>query len=99
LLSEGTPPTHLLTMMARQVRLMVQAKEMSRQRLSLEEKRQQLGLSWNFPVDKLFSQSAGHSKDRLLDIYGKILETDLAIKTGKWQDELALDLLVVDVCS
>ena len=99
LLSEGTPPTHLLTMMARQVRLMVQAKELARQRLSPEEKREQLGLSWNFPIEKLFSQSADHSKERLLAIYDKILETDLAIKTGKWQDELALDLLVVEVCS
>ena len=99
LLSEGTPPTHLLTMMARQVRLMVQAKELGRQRLSPEEKREQLGLSWNFPIDKLLSQSADHSKERLLAIYDKILETDLAIKTGKWQDELALDLLVVEVCS
>lgn len=100
LLTEGTPPTYLLTMMSRQVRLMVQAKELSRQpRLSSEEQRKQLGLSWNYPIDKLLSQSADHSKDRLVAIYKKILETDLAIKTGKWPDELALDLLVVDVCS
>ena len=56
-------------------------------------------MSWNYPIDKLLSQSADHSKERLVAIYEKILETDLAIKTGKWQDELALDLLVVDVCS
>jgi DNA polymerase-3 subunit delta len=99
LLGEGTPPTHLLTMMGRQVRLMVQAKELGRQRLSLEEKRDQLGLSWNFPIDRLLSQSADYSKERLLAIYEKILETDLAIKTGKWRDDLALDLLVVEVCS
>jgi DNA polymerase-3 subunit delta len=100
LLTEGTPPTHLLTMMSRQVRLMVQAKELSRQTfLSSEEKREQLGVSWNYPVDKLLSQSADHSKERLFAIYEKILETDLAIKTGKWPDELALDLLVADVCS
>ena len=100
LLTEGTPPTYLLTMMSRQVRLMVQAKELSRQpRLSSEEKREKLGLSWNYPIDKLLSQSADYSPDRLLAIYEKILETDLAIKTGKWQDELALDLLVADVCS
>ena len=63
------------------------------------EKREQLGLPWNFPIDKLISQSADHSKERLVAIYEKILETDLAIKNGKWQDELALDLLVVDVCT
>ncbi len=100
LLTDGTPPTYLLTMMSRQVRLMVQAKELSRQpRLSSEEQREQLGLSWNYPIDKLLNQSADYSKDRLVAIYEKILDTDLAIKTGKWQDELALDLLVVDVCS
>jgi len=100
LLTDGTPPTYLLTMISRQVRLMVQAKELSRQsRLSSDEKREQLGVSWNYPIDRLLSQSADYSKDRLVDIYDKILETDLAIKTGKWQDELALDLLVVDVCS
>jgi len=100
LLTDGNPPTYLLTMMSRQVRLMVQAKELSRQRrLSSDEKRVQLGVSWNYPVDKLLSQSADHSKERLVAIYEKILETDLAIKTGKWPDELALDLLVADVCS
>jgi DNA polymerase-3 subunit delta len=100
LLTDGNPPTYLLTMMSRQVRLMVQAKELSRQtRLSSDEKRVQLGVSWNYPVDKLLSQSADHSKERLFAIYEKILETDLAIKTGKWPDELALDLLVADVCS
>ncbi|MDM8000529.1 MAG: DNA polymerase III subunit delta [Dehalococcoidia bacterium] len=99
LLNEGTPPTHLLTMMGRQVRLMLQAKELARQRLSLEEKREQLGLSWNFPIDKLFKQSAAHSRQRLIDIYQRILDTDVAIKSGKWPDELALDLLVVEVCS
>jgi len=100
LLTEGTPPTHLLTMMSRQIRLMVQAKELSRQpRLSTEEKREQLGVSVNYPIERLFSQSADYSAGRLVEIYAKMLETDMAIKTGKWQDELALDLLVADVCS
>jgi DNA polymerase-3 subunit delta len=100
LLTEGTPPTHLLTMISRQVRLMVQAKEMGRQsRLSPEEKRQQLGVSFNYPLERLLGQSAGHSRERLVAIYEKILETDLAIKTGRWPDELALDLLLVEVCT
>jgi DNA polymerase-3 subunit delta len=100
LLTEGTPPTYLLTMMSRQVRLMVEAKDLSRQpRVSTEERRERLGVSWNYPIEKLMSQSAGHSATRLVSIYEKLLETDLAIKTGKWPDELALDLLLADVCS
>lgn len=99
LLTEGTPPTHLLTMMSRQVRLMVVAKDIGRQRLSPEDKRRQLGVSANYPLQKLLDQSAGHSAERLVAIYQKILDADLAIKTGKWPDELALDLLMVDVAA
>lgn len=99
LLIEGTAPTHLLAMISRQVRLMVQAQEMGRQsRLSPDEKRRQLGVSARYPLDMLLRQSAGHSRDRLVAIYEKILDTDLAIKTGRWPDDLALDLLLADVC-
>lgn len=99
MLLAGTPPPYLLTMMARQVRLMVQAKEMGpRSPLSVEEKRQQLGVSARYPLHKLLAQSAGHSRERLVSIYKSILDTDMAIKTGRWPDELALDLLLVDVC-
>ena len=100
LLTAGTPPTYLLTMMARQVRLMVQAKEMGpRSNLSIEEKRQQLGVSAMYPLQRLLGQSAGHSRERLVAIYESILDTDMAIKTGRWPDELALDLLLVEVAT
>ncbi len=100
LLAEGAAPTHLLTMMTRQVRLMVLAKDLGGgRRLSSEEKRRQLGVSANYPLQRLLDQSAGHSLERLLDIYQKILDTDLAIKTGRWTDELALDLLLVEVAA
>ncbi len=99
LLIEGTAPTHLLTMMSRQVRLMVIAKDFGRTRPSPEEQRRQLGVSANYPLQRLLEQSARHSLDRLMDIYQRILDTDLAMKTGKWSDELALDLLMVEVAA
>jgi DNA polymerase III delta subunit len=36
--------------------------------------------------------------ERLREVYNKLLETDLAIKTGKYDGELALNLLVADLC-
>ena len=97
LLAEGMAPPYLLFMLTRQLRLMVQAKELSAQGLSLMEKQEQLGLSPTYPIDRLLRQCAGYSMPRLVEVYRKLLETDLAIKTGKWKDELALDLLLAEV--
>ena len=97
-LTEGMTPAYLLVMLTRQLRLMVQALEMSAQGISLAQRREQLGVSPKFPIEKLAEQSAGYSIPRLVGVYEKLLETDTAIKTGKWKDELALDLLVAELC-
>jgi len=36
---------------------------------------------------------------RLVEVHQKLLETDIFIKTGKWEDEMALALLLADVGS
>lgn len=97
--TEGMAPAYLLFMLTRQLRLMVQARELDAHGLSAVEKQKQLGVSPNFPIDKLLRQSARYPMPRLIEIYQKLLDTDIAIKTGKWQDKLALDLLVAEVCS
>lgn len=98
LLQEGAIPAYLLVMITRQVRLIVQAKELSFQELQPEEIQARLGLPPNYPVNKLIRQTASYSRERLFKVYHKLLETDIAIKTGKWKDELALDLLVAELC-
>jgi DNA polymerase-3 subunit delta len=97
LLAEGMAPPYLLAMITRQLRLMVQTKVLGTQRLSAMEMQSRLGLSPNYPIDRLLKQTAGYPMERLVGIYQKLLETDIAIKTGKWKDELALDLLVAEL--
>jgi DNA polymerase-3 subunit delta len=97
LLTEGTAPPYLLFMLTRQLRLIVQAKELIAQGSSATKVSETLGLSPGFPTDKLLSQTASYSMERLIEIYRKLLKTDLAIKTGKWKDEIALDLLVAEM--
>jgi len=99
LLDEGTAPTHILSMLTRQLRLMVQAKELDKRGSATTDQRKQLGVSPRYPIEKLFRQSARYPLPRLVQIYQKLLDTDLSIKTGKWKDQLALDLLVAEVCS
>jgi DNA polymerase-3 subunit delta len=95
LLQEGVAPPYLLVMLTRQFRLLLRAKVLSAAPLSPAELRERLGVAPNYPLDRLLRQSRGYSLEQLGNIYQRLLETDLAIKTGRWRDELALDLLVV----
>ena len=97
-LTEGMAPAYILVMLSRQLRLLVQALEIRGQGTSLIEKREYLGLAPNYPIERLLEQSAGYPMPRLVEVYEKLLETDIAIKTGRWKDDLALDLLVAHVC-
>lgn len=97
-LAEGMSPQYLLAMLTRQLRLMVQSLELGVQGVSLAQKRQLLGLSARYPIERLMRQSGRYSMPRLVKAYESVLETDIAIKTGRWGEEMALDLLVADLC-
>ena len=98
LLTEGAASTYILFMITRQFRLVIQAKDMSDHGTSPTEIGSRLGLSPNFPMDKLLRQATSYSYARLTAAYQELLRTDIAIKTGKQKDELALDLLVTELC-
>jgi len=98
LLAEGMAPQYLLVMLTRQYRLMVQALELGGQGIPLAQKRERLGVSPKYPVDKLLRQSARYPMPRLVRAYEKLLAADWGIKTGRWSDEMALDLLVAELC-
>jgi len=98
LLLEGSAPTHLLTMLSRQVHMIVIARELSRQRQSRGEIQKRLGLTWDFALSKVLEQAGKYPLGRLREVYHKLLDTDLAIKTGKYDGELALNILVAELC-
>lgn len=98
LLDEGAAPPYLLFMITRQFRLLVQAKELSSQRLPASQIATRLGLGSDYAVRKILEQSRGYSMERLEAAYRSLLDTDISIKTGRFGSELALDLLVVELC-
>jgi len=97
LIDEGASPSYVLSMLSRQLRLMLQARELQSMDLSPTAKREALRVSPRFRVDRLMDQSSKYPISRLVEVYAKVLETDLAIKTGRWRDDLAMDLLVADL--
>jgi len=95
LLDDGAHPAYLLVMLTRQFRLALQAKELHSQGVKLPEIKQQLGLT--YAAEKALAQGRQHSQQRLEKAYRQLLEADLAIKRGKYDGELALDLLVAEL--
>lgn len=97
LFKEGVPPSYLLVRITRQLSLIVRAKELE-QGLSLVEAKKRLELASDYSLDKILNQAKVHTLERLKEMYHKLVETDLAIKTGKYDGELALDLLIAELC-
>ena len=98
LLQQGASPAYLMVMLARQLRLIVRTKDIQTARMSSNELRNRLGISSEFAARKTMEQAKRYSLPRLKYVYQKLLEADLAIKTGKYEPELALNILVAEVC-
>jgi DNA polymerase-3 subunit delta len=99
LLEEGATAPYLLVMITRQLRLLLQAKELSLKRMPVSVIKERLGVASDYTLTKALEQSKRYSMKRLEQVYRKLLETDLAIKRGMWKGELALDLLVAELCA
>ena len=98
LLQQGAAPSYLLVMLARQVRILVQVKEMRRQRKTRKEIQDGLGTSSEFVLRKALEQADSCTLERLKEVYHRLLEADVSIKTGKFDGDLALDILLAELC-
>ena len=98
LFQSGAAPAYLLAMLSRQVQMIVRAKELSKQRKPKTEIQNGLGITQEFVLHKTLEQASRYSLPRLSGVYHQLLETDLSIKTGKYGGELALTILVAELC-
>jgi DNA polymerase-3 subunit delta len=99
LVEDGANELYLLTMVARQVRLILAVKELAEEeRLGADEIRRRLHISHSFIVDKLQRQARFFTLGELEQLLARLLEIDQAIKTGKMEGLLALELLLVEIC-
>ncbi|MDH4299919.1 MAG: DNA polymerase III subunit delta, partial [Dehalococcoidia bacterium] len=96
LYDEGVPPAYILVMITRQFRLIAQARELTKG-LSRMQIQDRLGLKSSYSLDKTLSQARLYDFENVKRAYDKLLETDLAIKTGRYSDKLALELLVAEL--
>jgi DNA polymerase-3 subunit delta len=96
LLDAGEAPLYLLAMLARQVRILIQVTELRGQGLHQKGMARQLKLH-PYVVEKGLAQARNFDMAQLEAAHHRLVETDLAIKTGRAEDLLALDMLIVDL--
>jgi DNA polymerase-3 subunit delta len=94
MLEDGAVPLYLLAMLARQIRILIQVKELGAQGLTQPEMARRLKLH-PFVVEKGVVQARNFIMAQLEAAHQHVLETDWAIKTGEVEDLVALDMLVV----
>jgi DNA polymerase-3 subunit delta len=95
-LDHNAAPGYLLSMITRQFRLLLQMKDLGARGYTVDTANEQLKLH-PFAAKKTWTQAINFTLPQLEAIYQKLLETDLAIKTGRSEPVLALDVLIVDL--
>ena len=95
LLESGHSPPYLITMMARQVRQLLLAKELKAQGLAPAEVGNRMSLS-GFPLRKTLEQERAFTAEHLVQFHHRLLEADLRLKTGASDDRLELEMLIAE---
>jgi DNA polymerase-3 subunit delta len=90
------PPQLLAFMLVRQYRQLLLAQSLLRQGLNADQIGSQLGLN-GYPLRKAVDTASRYPADRLETAYRKLLDSDVAVKTGVLDIDLALELLVVEL--
>jgi DNA polymerase-3 subunit delta len=94
LLQDGREAPYIIGMVGRQLRLLALARELTEQGVAQREMGARLGISSQFALRKTLEQARRHSAPDISWRYQRLLETDLAIKRGRLEPDLALELLV-----
>lgn len=97
MLKYGTAPQQILAMVERQLSIVLRVKELSND-VPQTEIKERLGLHPKYPLEKTLKQARTYTIPRLRKAFHCLLDTDIAIKTGKYDDDLALDIMVIELC-
>jgi DNA polymerase-3 subunit delta len=94
--AQGSHPLYLLTMIVRQYRILLKVKDQMSRGLNKNDIATAINLH-PYPTQKAMAQCRNYTLAQLQSIYDRLLETDIAIKTGQLEANLALDMLVVEL--
>ena len=96
LMDSGSPASYVIIMIARQVRLLLLAKDLGSQRVPASELGRRLGLS-GYPLRKTIEQERRFTVERLAEMHRRLLEADRSVKRGEADEALLLEMLIADL--
>ena len=91
---EEEDPGYVMAMIVRQFRLLLLAREILDQGGPVNEVKSRLKLKTDFEAGKIAEQARRFSMQPLEGVYRSLLDIDEAIKSGRIEDEVALDGMV-----
>ena len=94
MLGSGASSSSIISMLARQVRLNLLAGELGAANVAQDEIGRRIGLTNRFALEKTLRQSGRFNREYLANVHRRLLGADLAIKTGKLEERLAVEILV-----
>ena len=98
LFKQGMTPAQILVMLTRQARIIFMVKEMRDSGRSRGDIQSKLGLTSDWVLRKAWEQAGKYSPARIRDVYHKLLEADIAVKTGKYSNpEMVMDILIAEM--
>jgi len=95
----GLSAGYVLAMLSRQLRLIMLYLDLKNRGEKDTAARKSLGVTADFVWKKTVEQSARFNLERLKAIYRRLLDADLASKTGQMDEAMAIDLLVAELAS
>jgi DNA polymerase III subunit delta len=97
MMKEGASIQYIISMILRQLRLIIKAKYLEpNARAGSPEAGP--AFTKDFVLEKSLKQAKAYSIAQIKDVYHKILEMDVNIKTGKYKEDMAADILVLELC-
>lgn len=97
LLTEGSSPQYILSMISRHFRLLALAREAMDRRLPPGQLMERLETRSQYVVDKAIRQARSYALPLLTRCYKRIVQCDFDTKRGVYSAELSLELLVGDL--
>ncbi len=91
-------PLYYLAMFARQMRLILAYRDLAAQGLRQGEIQNEMHLA-EYPFRKVQEQAGKFEDVELDEILARVLDVDQALKTGRAEGPLALEMLILDICS
>ncbi len=96
IMDDGSPAAYILTMLARQVRLLLMAKDMTTRGVPREDIGRRIRLS-GWVLNKTLQQESRMTQEYLAYFHERLIETDLTLKTKPIAEQLAIEMLVADL--